>query len=1112
MTKNAITGGRRAASKRTPRCDLAVEVLEDRVVPASISVAGATINEIGSPSAFVTAGSGGLSSPFGITTGPDGNVYVAGDGGAVLRYNGTTGAYINTFVSQGSDGLAFGSNAGLAFGPDGNLYVTSQSTNQVLKYNGSTGAFIEAFVSAGSGGLSNPRSLTFGPDGNLYVSSANTNSLLRFEGPLASSPGTPLPASGQSGATFVAPSSGGLVQPFNAIFGPDGNLYVDGGQTAGILRYNGTTGAFMNTFAGGGVGGVWVYGRGMAFDQDGNLYVGDSSNAVHRYDTQGNSLGDLLVNSVNPSLSKPFGLTFNAQGDLLITCRDSNSVVQYNSGVDVSLSAASSTPVSVNYTTEDGSALAGTNYYGLSGTVTFAPGQTSQMILLATQEDPQATGTVSFSVQLSNPTGGATIASGTATVNVAVADSTRQFSIANTSAIEGDATAHYRGAFVQGLPDSGFGSMTMGPDGNLYVTTGPGGMSGNGITSYNGTTGALIGIFIPPVNGQIEATGRVALALNAGYLYVGSPGNNEVLQYNRITGAFVSVFISSVTPNSLAIGPDANGDSNDSNADLYVSTSSGVSRYNAATGAYLGTYITNGSGGLSNAGAMTFNPSQTYLYVASTGTNEILDYNALTGAYVGVAASSGVSDPVDVKFGPNDGLLYVLSAGNNRILRYTATGTYVDDYVPAGSGGMVNPYQMVLGPYGDLYVSATGSPTDPDDSQIFDFGAENEAVFTVMNTTPSTLPLTVNYATADGTAIAGTNYTATSGTLTFAPGWTTATIDVPVLDSGTLTTSLTFTLNLSNPVGATISNGQGIGTILPSDTTVTSDPAGPIIQGESVDFTAEISGSPNVGTVSFYFDYGQPDQFQIGGAVNVSNGSATSVSTSALPAGSDTITAIYSGGAGFAGSQGTLTIQVTSAAPPSITSVVINQDISALYNAAGQASPGVQRSMVDDVVYTFSEPVNILSPAVDPNVFAIAVASGWTGTVPTLGWAPIAGSGNTEWAVTFSGDGVTGGSIANGAYTITVTDPASITAVSDSQALSLAGSGIGGATQSFFRLFGDINGDEVVNAADNLKFKQALTTYNAAFDYNDDGAVNASDNLKFKDDLSVNFSGFTATI
>jgi len=769
----------------------------------SISVAGATINEIGTPSAFITPGSGGLSQPIGITLGSDGNVYVAGNGGAVLRYNGNTGAYINTFVSQGSGGLAF-STAALAFGPDGNLYVTSQSTNQVLQYNGSTGAFIEAFASAGSGGLSSPIGLTFGPDGNLYVSSSATNSILRYEGPEGNSPGTPLPASGETGATFVAPSSGGLVQPLNSVFGPDGNLYVDGGQTAGILRYNGTTGAFMNTFAGGGVGGVWVYGRGMAFDQYGNLYVGDSSNAVHRYDAQGNSLGDLLVNSVNPSLSKPFGMTFNPQGDLLITCRDSNSVVSYNSGVDVTLSAGSSTPVSANYTTEDGSTLAGTNYYALSGTVTFAPGQTSQMILLATQEDPHATGDVSFSVQLSNPTGGATIGAGTATVSIIVADTTRQFSIANSSAIEADTTAHYRGAFVQGPPESGFQSMAMGPDGNLYVTTGPGGMSGNGITAYNGSTGALIGEFVTPVNGQNEDTGT-AIVFNAGYLYVGSPSNSEVLQYNGSTGAFVSVFISGATPSSLAIGPDANGDLN---ADLYVSSSSGVSRYNATTGALLGTYITNGSGGLSGAGAMTFNPSQTYLYVASTGTNQVLEYNALTGAYVGIAASAGVSNPRDVKFGPNDGLLYVLSAGNNRILRYTATGTYVDDYVPAGCGGMVNAFHMIFGSNGDLLVSAVGQHQDllqnPEDSQIFDFGTENEAVFTVTNTTPSTLPLTVNYSTADGTAKAGTNYTATSGTLTFAPGWTTQTVDVPLLGDGVAQFGLSFTLNLSKPTPLTV--------------------------------------------------------------------------------------------------------------------------------------------------------------------------------------------------------------------------------------------------------------------------------------------------------------------
>jgi sugar lactone lactonase YvrE len=830
---------RRGAARRR----LWLETLEDRTVPsATISVANASLNEIGSPSAFITAGSGGLSSPFGITLGPDGNVYVAGDGGAVLRYNGTTGAFINTFVSQGSGGLSFGTDAGLAFGPDGNLYVTSEGTNQILEYNGSTGAFVEAFVSAGLGGLSDPRGVAFGSDGNLYVTSSQTNSIMRYQGPLASSPGAPLPAAGQSGATFVAPSSGGLVRPNSLVFDSDGNLYVDGGQTAGILRYNGSTGTFLNTFAGGGGGGELVYGRGMAFDQDGNLYVGDTSGAVHRYNSQGTSLGDLYVASVNPSLYEPRGITFNAQGDLLLTCNTSNSVVRYTSGVDVTLSAASSTPVSVNFATADGSALAGTNYYALSGTVTFNPGQTSQMILLATQEDPQATGNVSFSVQLGNPTGGATIANGTAAVNITVADTTRQFAIANTAAIEADTTAHYRGAFVQGVPSTGFEYLTFGPDGNLYTNTGPG-AGYDAITEYNGTTGALIGSFVPPVNGQIGLLR--GLAFNDGYLYIGSQINNEVLQYNAATGAFVSVFVSGVSGlNDLAFGPDASGDAN---ADLYVSSSSGVSRYNGTTGAYLGTYITNGSGGLSNAGAMTFDPSQTYLYVTS-GTNQVLKYNAETGAYVGVAASAGVSSPTDVAFGP-DGLLYVLSAGNNRILRYTATGTYVDDYVPAGSGGMVDPHQMAFGPNGDLYVSASGSNLQEygADGQIFDFGTESEAVFTVTNTTASTLPLTVNYATANGTAVAGTNYTAaTNGTLTFAPGWTTATIDIPILDSGSQTSPLTFTLNLSNPEGGTLSQSQGTGTIAPSDQAAkfyVVNQATPTLGGTDTAFKYQASGT-----------------------------------------------------------------------------------------------------------------------------------------------------------------------------------------------------------------------------------------------------------------------------
>ena len=63
-------------------------------------------------------------------------------------------------------------------------------------------------------------------------------------------------------------------------------------------------------------------------------------------------------------------------------------------------------------------------------------------------------------------------------------------------------------------------------------------------------------------------------------------------------------------------------------------------------------------------------------------------------------------------------------------------------------------------------------------------------------------PVTVDYATADGTAAAGADYTAASGTLTFAPGETAKTVSVALLDDAVDEGKETFTLELSNPRGA----------------------------------------------------------------------------------------------------------------------------------------------------------------------------------------------------------------------------------------------------------------------------------------------------------------------
>ena len=90
-------------------------------------------------------------------------------------------------------------------------------------------------------------------------------------------------------------------------------------------------------------------------------------------------------------------------------------------------------------------------------------------------------------------------------------------------------------------------------------------------------------------------------------------------------------------------------------------------------------------------------------------------------------------------------------------------------------------------------------------------------VFTVTLSAPSSVPVTVRYATANGTARAGEDYTAASGTLTFAPGETTKTVTVKVKGDRTKEADETFSLILSGATNASILDGTGLGTILNDD-------------------------------------------------------------------------------------------------------------------------------------------------------------------------------------------------------------------------------------------------------------------------------------------------------
>lgn len=99
--------------------------------------------------------------------------------------------------------------------------------------------------------------------------------------------------------------------------------------------------------------------------------------------------------------------------------------------------------------------------------------------------------------------------------------------------------------------------------------------------------------------------------------------------------------------------------------------------------------------------------------------------------------------------------------------------------------------------------------------------------FTVTRSGPTTGSYTINYATSDGTAAVGSDYSAASGTLTFAAGEITKTITVATIDDTTVESAETINLTLSGASGgSTISDASGLGTINDNDTAPPPPPPG----------------------------------------------------------------------------------------------------------------------------------------------------------------------------------------------------------------------------------------------------------------------------------------------
>lgn len=194
------------------------------------------------------------------------------------------------------------------------------------------------------------------------------------------------------------------------------------------------------------------------------------------------------------------------------------------------------------------------------------------------------------------------------------------------------------------------------------------------------------------------------------------------------------------------------------------------------------------------------------------------------------ATQDGTATVADNDYSPTSGVLFFAPGETSKSIEVMVQGDLVnesDETFFVNLGNDTNPYLAGYSQFGQavlLVGRATGTiiNDDPVTTQIFIEGmtvlepsaGSVKAAFNVMLSEPSGQKVTVRYATADGTALAGSDYAGRTGLITFMPGITSREVVVVVNGDTLPEDDETFTVNLHTPVNAVIGEGQGLATIL----------------------------------------------------------------------------------------------------------------------------------------------------------------------------------------------------------------------------------------------------------------------------------------------------------
>jgi probable HAF family extracellular repeat protein len=196
------------------------------------------------------------------------------------------------------------------------------------------------------------------------------------------------------------------------------------------------------------------------------------------------------------------------------------------------------------------------------------------------------------------------------------------------------------------------------------------------------------------------------------------------------------------------------------------------------------------------------------------------------GVVVGIMRTSGASSPYHAWIyadGVVTNLNSLVPTGSGLHLAYANAINNNGEIVGLAYDSQGRPHGFILTPGGSGEPPPPPPPVVPSISindVVANEGKQNATTnftFTVRLSEPTTATVSVNFATANGTAQAGSDYNAASGALVFNPGETSKTVVVGVKGDRTREADETFTVNLSGANGATLFDAQGSGLIANDD-------------------------------------------------------------------------------------------------------------------------------------------------------------------------------------------------------------------------------------------------------------------------------------------------------